>query len=162
MDTLKFLEVLVINYLFKKIDNINYETQNKDYEGFMCSIDNKLYRSRRANITSKKQGYFVAFWYKDSNNVNSAYKSSENITKLIITILDSKRKGQFIFPHDVLIKKGILKHDQCKGKMAMRVYPTWCINLNATATKTQKWQIEYFVDFTNGIEENVLTQLYIN
>ena len=156
----ELLEILAVKHLFRNLEDIEYETQNTYYEGFKCSIDNKIFRSRRANITPKKLGYFVAFWEKDSNKVNSAYKSSENINKLIITIIDFEKRGQFVFPKNVLTEKGILKSAQCKGKMSMRVYPTWSVNLNATARKAQKWQTEYFIDFTNDIEENILTQLY--
>ena len=111
--------------------------------------------------TPIKKGYFVAFWEKDSKNLNSAYKSSENVHKLIITIFDTEKKGQFVFPQDILIEKGILKNAKNKGKMAMRVYPNWCENLNISATKTQKWQSNYFIGLTNDIDKNLLTKLYL-
>ncbi|WP_053032503.1 MepB family protein [Staphylococcus haemolyticus] len=57
---------------------------------------------------------------------------------------DDNRRGQFIFPKDILIKKGILKSDDSKGKMALRVYPPWETELNKTAAKTQAWQCAYF------------------
>ena len=161
METFKFLEQLVVEYLDKNIRDVRYETQNSDYEGFTCNIDNKIFRSRRAKSTPIKKGYFVAFWEKDSKNLNSAYKSSENVHKLIITIFDTEKKGQFVFPQDILIEKGILKNAKDKGKMAMRIYPNWCVNLNVSATKTQKWQSNYFIDLTKDIDKNLLTKLYL-
>lgn len=42
METFKFLEQLVVEYLDKNINDVRYESQNSDYEGFICSIDNKI------------------------------------------------------------------------------------------------------------------------
>ena len=36
--------------------------------------------------------------------------------QLIVNIVDDNRRGQFIFPKDILIKKGILKVMILKGK----------------------------------------------
>lgn len=33
--------------------------------------------------------------------------------------------------------------------MAFRVYPSWENNLNQTATKTQEWQVQYFIDLSS-------------
>ena len=44
--------------------------------------------------------------------------------------------------------------------MAMRVYPPWEDNLNKTATQTQKWQKEYFIDLSDKIDYKRLAELY--
>ena len=46
------------------------DTYNSEYEGFCFQADGLSFRSRRAKKTPKKQGYFVAFWEKDTNNKN--------------------------------------------------------------------------------------------
>lgn len=56
--------------------------------------------------------------------------------------------GLFLFPKSVLLKHKILSGFQSKGKMGIRVYPIWENNLNKTAIKTQKWQLEYFLDLS--------------
>lgn len=44
--------------------------------------------------------------------------------------------------------------------MAFRVYPSWENNLNKTAQLSQKWQLDYFVDLSNDIDEQKLIELY--
>ncbi|MEG0256504.1 MAG: MepB family protein [Vagococcus sp.] len=46
--------------------------------------------------------------------------------------------------------KKILRTSEQKGKMALRVYPTWLTDLNPTATKTQKWQAPFFFDMSEN------------
>lgn len=57
-------------------------------------------------------------------------------------------------------KQGILSSEISKGKMAIRVYPSWISNLNPSAAKTQKWQVEYFVDLSHKMDLDKLTYLY--
>ncbi|MGX7047578.1 hypothetical protein RU86_GL002217 [Lactococcus piscium] len=136
------------------------ETQNSEYEGLILTINGQSYRSRLAKLTPKKVGYFVAFWEKDTNHQNQAFDMANTPDKLIISIIDGDLKGQFIFPKSILIKQGILRSEHAKGKMAMRVYPTWLDHLNATASQTQKWQGAYFVDLSSEVDHNRVAQLY--
>ena len=101
--------------VFLKKDDFNY-----DYEGYFLKYKNEIYVSRLAKKTPKKSGYFV------------------------INIIDGEYSGYFVFPKKELIKYGIVSLDKVKGKMGFRVYPSWEINLNTTAAKTQKWQLNYF------------------
>lgn len=133
----------------KEITNLIAEPQNKEYEGYQFTIDNLSYRSRLAKTTPKKKGYFVAFWEKNAENNNQAYEFTTSPDYTIIAIDDYHKKGLFIFPKEVLLKQKILKNDTQKGKMAIRVYPTWEKELNPTATKTQAWQINYFNDLSS-------------
>lgn len=52
--------------------------------------------------------------------------------------------GKFVFPKDVLLEQGILKHHHQPGKMAFRVYPTWDSVTSKQAMKTKQWQSRYF------------------
>ena len=130
------------------MEDIREEKQNEDYEGFSFKINNQSFRSRLAKKTPKKKGYFVAFWEKNVDNKNQAYPYVKFLDKLIIVIIDGKNRGLFVFPRSILRDKKILKTENQKGKMAIRVYPTWELNLNDGAKKTQKWQKEYFIDFS--------------
>lgn len=80
--------------------------------------------------------------------------------RVIVTVMDNEKIGQFIFPKTVLHKQGILSSEISKGKMAIRVYPSWISNLNPSAAKTQKWQVEYFVDLSHKMDLDKLTYLY--
>lgn len=136
------------------------ENQNSDYEGFLLQINNHVYRTRLAKLTPKKKGYFVAVWEKDSTGTNQAYNYEESPEKLIVSIIDGEKRGQFIFPKNVLLKYGILKNSKQKGKMALRVYPSWITDLNETAKKTQAWQVLYFIDLSDRYEIEKLKEMY--
>lgn len=131
-----------ITHLFK-------ELQNADYEGYTFLVNKLSYRSRLAKLTPKKKGYFVAFWEKNTQNSNQAYSYTESPDYLIVTIIDDNKKGLFLFPKEILLTKKILMTDTQKGKMAIRVYPTWETELNQTAEKTQNWQCQYFIDLSS-------------
>ena len=136
------------------------ENQNSDYEGFLLQINNHVYRTRLAKLTPKKKGYFVAVWEKDSTGTNQAYNYEESPEKLIVSIIDGEKRGQFIFPKDVLLTYGVLKNSKQKGKMALRVYPSWITDLNETAKKTQAWQVLYFIDLSDRYEIEKLKEMY--
>lgn len=136
------------------------EEQNADYEGSILQMNNCVYRTRLAKLTPKKKGYFVAFWEKDLDGKNQAYRFEEAPEKLIVSVIDGKKCGQFIFPKNILLTYGILKSAKQKGKMAMRVYPSWVSDLNETAKKTQAWQIIYFIDLSNEFDAEKVNKLY--
>ncbi|MGE8082004.1 MepB family protein [Peribacillus loiseleuriae] len=137
------------------------EVQNSEYEGLLLIINKHVYRSRLAKLTPKKKGYFVAFWEKDTMGINHAYSYENSPEKLIVSVIDNERWGQFIFPKKVLLKYGILKSPKQKGKMALRVYPSWVTELNTNATRTQSWQTEYFIDLSDDFEVEKLKKLYL-
>ena len=93
---------------------------------------------------TKKKGYFTVFWKKDQNNKNIPYTNEDLGNELIIVIIDNDKRGLFIIPNEVAIRKNILSTKDSNGKMSMRFYPPWCSNLNTTARATQKWQLQYF------------------
>lgn len=153
-------EILLFNYDFSLI---NFETEqwNREYEGFNFEFKGITFKSRLAKKTPKKPGYFVAFWRKNEIDKNRPFNFSESKDKLIINILDGSKKGQFVFPKELLVKKGIISSEKHKGKMAIRVYPIWEYDLNKTAVSTQKWQIPYFLDFTKSFNEEKINELYL-
>lgn len=138
------------------------DTYNSEYEGFCFQVKGLSFRSRRAKKTPKKQGYFVAFWEKDANNKNTPYNFETFPDRLVISILDGDLSGQFVIPKNILREKQILKHNGAKGKMALRFYPSWETSLNKTAQAAQKWQCDYFIDTTDILQKEKLTQLYFS
>ena len=143
--SLNFIQTFMKN---QPLEELQAETQNEEYEGYTFNVGETTYRSRLAKLTPKKKGYFVAFWEKDETNTNQAYLFSESPDYTIVAISDEEKQGLFLFPKTVLLKQKILKTDTQKGKMAIRVYPTWETDLNPTATKTQNWQKEFFFDLS--------------
>ena len=94
--------------------------------------------------TPKKEGYFTAFWKKDSRNKNIPYTNEDLGNELVIVVIDNDKRGLFIIPNDEAIRKKILSTKDSKGKMAMRFYPPWSTDLNKTALEAQKWQLKFF------------------
>ena len=133
----------------EKIQNLFVEKQNQAYEGLTFNLSDETYRSRLAKKTPNKKGYFVVFWEKDAQNKNQPYAFESAPDQLIVLVLDDKKQGIFLFPKKVLLEQGILTNQTSKGKMGIRVYPTWESELNTSAQRTQKWQAVYFTDYTN-------------
>lgn len=131
-------------------ENIKIENWNHEYEAMNIYINGKYFKSRLAKKTPKKAGYFVAMWHKNEDNKNIPFQYEDFPEKLIVNIIDDRKKGQFIIPKDILRKKGILQTEVQKGKMAFRVYPKWEQKLNKSAVTTQNWQTEYFKDLSNS------------
>ena len=165
----------VLEYLSKAIyepnqlivRSIEEENQNSEYAAgkFVLSTTtiNKTVRLRVAKITPTKIGQFVTFWEKDENGTNQAFKYKEAPDLLVITAFkDNNTFGQFIFPKNILLKKDIFKTDSTKGKMGMRVYPSWDAPVSKTALATQHWQLNYFFYTsieTNNIETSSMTKI---
>ena len=79
---------------------------------------------------------------------------------MVVNCRTENHFGQFVFPKFVLLKQGVSTTESKEGKRAMRVYPSWDIVQNVQAEKTQKWQLEYFIDFTNTIDIHRINNLY--
>ena len=92
---------------------------------------------------AKKEGYFTVFWKKDQNNKNIPYTNEDLGNELVIVVIDNDKRGLFIIPNEVAIRKNILSTKDGTEKMSMRFYPPWCSNFNTTARATQKWQLKY-------------------
>lgn len=161
------------NYASKKLINkmhemvndfspINFEVEkwNHEYEAFNFNLSHHTFKSRLAKKTPKKTGYFVAMWHKNEIAQNTPFNCEGSKDYLVINIIDGARKGQFIFPKDILLANGVITSTQYKGKMAMRVYPNWESNLNKTALKTQKWQSPYFLDLSVPFNEKDIYTYY--
>jgi len=122
------------------------EKWNEKYEGILVKITEEqgYKRCRLAKRTPKKEGYFTAFWKKDQNNKNIPYTNEDFGNELVVVVIDNDKSGLFIIPNEEAIRRKILSTKDSKGKMSMRFYPPWSVNLNTTALETQKWQLKFF------------------
>lgn len=139
-----------------KVEDLVEEGQNADYYGCKFKLNGRLVRFRVAKITPNKLGQFVSFWEKDNENKNIAYDYEQSPDLVIVTCFTSEKLGQFVFTKDILLKKKILKNGEDKGKMGIRVYPSWDVATSPQAKNTQKWQLEYFVDLSDLNEKTIL------
>ncbi|EJQ12742.1 hypothetical protein IE3_03151 [Bacillus cereus BAG3X2-1] len=136
------------NNLF--ITNQKEEKQNSEYAGGIFQLNNRSIRFRVSKITPNKIGQFVSFWEKDASMRNQAFSYDSAPNLLVITCIADNKLGQFIFPKEILLKEKILKTQNQKGKMALRVYPIWDKPVSNQAKKSQQWQLQYFVDLSDS------------
>ena len=84
--------------------------------------------------------------------MNIPYTNEDLGTELVIVVIDNDKKGLFIIPNEVAIRKKILSTKNSKGKMSMRFYPPWCTNLNTLE------KLNYKNDFEKFLVDSYLTQ----
>ncbi|MGK0555291.1 MepB family protein [Macrococcus capreoli] len=96
--------------------NIELEQWNEEYESMDISCETIDFKSRLAKKTSKKLGYLVVIWKKDSLNNNMPFNKNDIGDYLVVNILDDNNEGQFIFPVGVLTEKGIIQSEKSKRK----------------------------------------------
>lgn len=158
-----YVNRIVYEPLGLAVKSIREEQQNAGYGAGTFELATRTVRFRVANITAKKVGQFVAFWEKDKNNKNQPYSYEEAPDLLVVTTFKNDQKfGQFVFPKEVLFKQRILRSNSTKGKMAMRVYPSWDHPISKQAMKTQQWQRPYFVEISelSDLSKEKIMELY--
>lgn len=139
------VQPLLENVFQDKIIGYNQDLEAKEYFGCNFEIKKLSIKYRKAKITPKKVGCFVAIWKRDSDGKTIPFHISDSFDFYLIEVEDSENKGIFIFPKSILEKNKILSSDK-EGKRGFRLYPSWCEHLNNQAQKTQNWQLPYFVD----------------
>ncbi|EKR73744.1 MepB protein [Leptospira noguchii str. 2006001870] len=129
------------------VENLVLEKEGSDYGA--CSFELKEWKIifRVAKITPKKVGQFVTLWKRNSQGQIQPYDIQDEADYFIIYVYNQNRTGQFVFTKDVLLQQGILNGNK-EGKLGFRVYPSWDVTYNQQAQKTQKWQLEYFLENT--------------
>lgn len=134
-----------------EISNIEIEKESSEYCAHRFEINNKKVLFRQAKITPTKMGQFVTIWKRNKEkNVIEPFEVSDEIDLFVINVKIEFRFGQFIFPKSILIEKGIVTNKK-EGKRAIRVYPIWDLTDSKQAQKTQKWQLDYFLEISiNG------------
>ena len=134
-------------------DNCDYECsfptpekESAEYGAYDLKINNLSTKFRVAKITPTKIGQFVTLWKRIGKGPIQPFDFTDPIDLFIISTRKDNHFGQFVFPKSVLCEQGILSTNNKEGKRAIRVYPPWDIATNKTAQKTQKWQLEYFLE----------------
>lgn len=122
------------------IHSYQAESFNTDYEALRLSSAENTFRSRLAKKTPKKDGYFLTLWTKNAEGTNIPFGAEEFCDYLLVFIVDGDHQGYFSFSREELARRGVLTAEGQKGKMAFRVYPDWCLELNPSAKREQKWQ----------------------
>ncbi len=142
-----------ISNVYKKC-NLQYSTpvpeeESKDYVAYHFKVNNRSVRFRVAKITPSKAGQFVTIWKRDDRGPMKPFAAEDQVDLSVVFVRYKENVGQFIFPKSILLEKDILSKDGKSGKRAFRVYPPWDKDLNKQASRTQKWQLNYFLNLTD-------------
>ena len=105
---------------------------------------------RVGHITPTKNGQFVTLWKRSDKGPIAPYDRADRVDLVVIVTKKKAKFGLFIFPKDVLIKQGIFSINDKGGKRALRVYPSWDKPESKQAEKTQKWQLDFFLDLSTN------------
>lgn len=120
------------------------EAESADYNAYNFLLNNNQICYRTAKITPTKTGQFVTLWKRNKVGIIEPFDFSDTIDFVIVSVRKDDLLGQFIFPKNILLEKGIFSTIIKEGKRATRVYPPWDETTNKQAQKTQQWQLDYF------------------
>lgn len=150
-------------------DKFNYEcslpikeAESSEYGAYTFEINTLSVTFRVAKITPTKIGQFVTLWKRIDKGPIQPFDFADSIDLFIISTRKENRFGQFIFPKSVLCEQGIVSTNNKEGKRAIRVYPPWDVTLSKQAQKTQKWQLDYFLEIPSDkpIDLELLKKLH--
>ncbi|PQA91996.1 hypothetical protein B0A69_16380 [Chryseobacterium shigense] len=153
--TLKNVDETIFQPLGLKLLNAEEDRESREYSGCSFTMNGLNIKFRTSKITPTKTGQFVTIWKRNAQGETAPFDSDDPYDFYLISASKDKEKGIFIFPKEILLKKGILSHENKMGKRGIRVYPGWDLTENKQAKVTQKWQMEYFFDFSEGPESHL-------
>jgi hypothetical protein len=138
------------------------EVESAEYGAYIFQLNGYSIKFRIAKTTPTKTGQFVTLWKRIGNGPIQPYDMNDSVDFFVICTRKENHFGQFIFPKSVLSKHDVISIKGEGGKRAIRVYPPWEKSLNRQAQKTQSWQIEYFLDMSQGdsIDHHRVNKLY--
>ncbi|MDB6096808.1 MAG: hypothetical protein JWM09_1086 [Francisellaceae bacterium] len=141
---------------------LRQETESKDYGAYNFELNNRKIKFRVAKITPTKIGQFVTLWKRINKGPIIPYDSNDKIDLFVINVRTHEHFGQFVFPKEILVNKGIVSMNGKGGKRAIRVYPSWDLAENSQAKKTQAWQLKYFfkIQTNNNVDMDHVRELY--
>ncbi|KIA86153.1 MepB family protein [Flavobacterium sp. AED] len=161
-NTLLESKTLVFDPCDFELTNPIPEKESKEYGAYQFELNASKILFRVAKTTPTKVGQFVTVWKRIAKGPIQPFDLSDDIDLFIINTRSGDHFGQFVFPKSVLIQHGILTTDLKEGKRAIRVYPPWDTTTNKQAQKTQKWQLDYFLEIPldKNIDLNRAKSLY--
>ena len=131
------------------------EAESSEYGACGFELNRLSVKFRIAKITPTKVGQFVTLWKRIEKGPIQPYDNSDSVDYFIINTRKGDLLGQFVFPKSVLCQQDVFSINGIGGKRAIRVYPPWDVAVNRQAQKTQKWQLEYFLEIPKNTEIDV-------
>lgn len=129
------------------------EPESSEYGAFKLSLNTIQIEFRVAKTTPTKNGHFVTLWKRIDKEPIAPYDIKDPVDLFVVCIREGDKFGQFVFPKHVLVANYIVSSDGKSGKRAFRVYAPWIKTKSPQASKTQNWQIKYFVDLSGKNEK---------
>jgi len=142
--------------------------ESSKYEALNFSINNQNIVYRKGKITEDRPGAFLAVWKRPSisntnkpiplqfNELDYLFVEGEEHSNIISNekLINNPKKGIFVFPISILLKKGIVSSETKKGKTGFRVFPPWSEDrglvgmkvFSESGKKTQRWQLPYYIE----------------
>ena len=131
------------------LSELALEAAHAAYSGCTFKLNNVTILFRAAKLTPLKIGGFATLWKRPKpKGPIQPYGMGDSIDLFVIHIQKGTAAGQFIFPKLALYQQGILSYKGEGGKRALRVYPPWEKVPSKMAQKTQQWQSNYFLAYT--------------
>lgn len=147
-----------------KCESIKQEAESQEYGACTFEMNDKSIIFRVAKITPTKIGQFVTIWKRIGSGPTMPYDIQDSFDYMVINVRSKDHWGQFVFPKEVLVHKGIISKNGAGGKRGIRVYPAWDVADNPQAKKTQAWQLHYFFEWgkNNIITPEIIEKLFAN
>ncbi|PQJ10257.1 hypothetical protein CJD36_016360 [Flavipsychrobacter stenotrophus] len=139
--------------------DVQPDKESAAYNGCRFTLNGKCVIYREAKITPTKPGLFVTVWKRNEQGITAPFDRTDGIDLVVIDVRKDQLSGQFVFPVTALVEHGVFSANGKDGKRGFRVYPPWEQDLNKKATKTQQWQVAYFLKITDTDLER-LKELY--
>ncbi|MFE5813284.1 MepB family protein [Streptomyces sp. NPDC056479] len=121
------------------------EPKSAEYAAHGFTLDGLSVRFRVAKTTPTKVGQFVTVWQRSKEGPIRPFDAEDGVDLFVISSRDSGHFGQFVFPREVLCRRGIVSRNGSGGKRGFRVYPPWVTTANRQAHGSQAWQVNYFL-----------------
>lgn len=148
---LSALVISVCNSLGWKLSAFQKEKESREYSACRFQLNKLRVICRTAKITPTKTGQFVTLWKRTANGPIQPFESTDPVDLFVVNVSKDGLSGQFIFPKEVLLSKGVVSGKGKEGKRAIRVYPPWDTVTSKQAKKTQRWQSEFFVSLNSDL-----------
>lgn len=121
------------------------EPESAEYAAHTLTLDGRPAVFRVAKTTPTKVGQFVTLWQRSKEGPIRPFDTHDGVALFVVQAGTGAGLGQFVFPVDELIRRGVVSVDGKGGKRAIRVYPPDVVTTSDQARRTQKWQCRYFV-----------------
>lgn len=135
------------------------EPESAAYGAHSLSVGGREARFRVGKATPTKAGHFLTLWQRSEAGPIRPFDVSDGVELFIVQVRDGERHGQFVFPVETLLRRGVVATAGKGGKRAMRVYAPWVETSSAQAAKTQTWQCEHFLSL-NAPDVRRVQELY--